>query len=305
MIQQLNERISRTLKLKDTTSLSSAEFVEDPQDGYFPIYSIADGGFINGADAGEISSAQSYAEQAADAAADAANILAATELTVAGLPLDKLNGTSAPTLNDDSADGYSIGSKWYDLVNSEAYICLDATIGAAVWAKATLTLDELTSLFATAAQGANADMALLAGEVKAFAFSSPPTGWLECNGAAISRTTYATLFAVIGTTWGSGDGSTTFNIPDFRGEFLRGWDHGRGIDSGRAFATSQSDAFQGHRHTISTGANSSMTSGFMQGNNGASYPNSGDPITDGTNGTPRTANETRPRNKAILYCIKI
>lgn len=45
--------------------------------------------------------------------------------------------------------------------------------------------------------------------------TSVPTGFLECNGAAVSRTTYATLFGVIGTTWGVGDGSTTFNLPDF------------------------------------------------------------------------------------------
>lgn len=57
----------------------------------------------------------------------------------------------------------------------------------------------------------------MAGIIQMFAGATPPTGWLVCDGSAISRTTYATLFAAIGTTWGSGDGSTTFNIPDLRG----------------------------------------------------------------------------------------
>ena len=56
----------------------------------------------------------------------------------------------------------------------------------------------------------------LVGQVAAFAMDTPPTGWLVANGAAVSRTTYAELFAAIGTVWGSGDGSTTFNLPDLR-----------------------------------------------------------------------------------------
>jgi microcystin-dependent protein len=51
-------------------------------------------------------------------------------------------------------------------------------------------------------------------------------GWLKCNGAAVSRSTYAVLFAAIGTLYGAGDGTTTFNLPDYRGEFLRGLDDG-------------------------------------------------------------------------------
>jgi microcystin-dependent protein len=58
----------------------------------------------------------------------------------------------------------------------------------------------------------------------AYAASTAPTGWLWCDGTAYSRTTYATLFAVIGTTWGAGDTTTTFNVPDLRGQFVRGYD---------------------------------------------------------------------------------
>ena len=71
-----------------------------------------------------------------------------------------------------------------------------------------------------------------------------PAGYLELAGQAISRTTYSALFALFGTTYGSGNGSTTFNLPDLRGEFVRGWDHGIGIDSGRTLGSHQDDAIQ-------------------------------------------------------------
>jgi microcystin-dependent protein len=64
---------------------------------------------------------------------------------------------------------------------------------------------------------------LPSGMVMYFANTSAPTGWLECNGAAVARTTYSSLFAAIGTVYGPGDGSNTFNLPDARGMFLRGW----------------------------------------------------------------------------------
>lgn len=69
------------------------------------------------------------------------------------------------------------------------------------------------------------------GIVSPWAVNQQPYGWLECNGAAISRATYAALFANIGTAFGVGNGTTTFNIPDLRGEFIRGWDNGRGVDN--------------------------------------------------------------------------
>jgi phage-related tail fiber protein len=91
-----------------------------------------------------------------------------------------------------------------------------------------------------------------AGMVSYFARNTAPTGWMKANGAAISRTTYATLFAAIGTTFGAGDGATTFNVPDLRGEFIRGWDNGRGVDSGRTFGSEQSDQNKAHEHDANT-----------------------------------------------------
>jgi microcystin-dependent protein len=147
------------------------------------------------------------------------------------------------------------------------------------------------------------------GLVSPFAMNTPPSGWLECNGAAISRSTYSVLFSAISTTWGVGDGSTTFNIPDLRGEFIRGFDNGRGIDSGRAFASSQNDTFQGHHHQMyasSTGAGGGTTDFRNNPASQAAQSNitARQAITDGTNGTPRTSTETRPRNLALMYCIK-
>ena len=88
-----------------------------------------------------------------------------------------------------------------------------------------------------------------AGSITAFGSSTVPSGWLECNGANISRSTYATLFSAISTSFGAGDGSSTFALPDLRGEFIRGWDNSRGVDSSRAFASTQSDQNKQHNHT--------------------------------------------------------
>lgn len=78
-----------------------------------------------------------------------------------------------------------------------------------------------------------------------------PAGYLKANGAAVSRATYARLFARVGTQYGAGDGATTFNLPDLRGEFLRGWDDSRGVDSGRAVASFQSGQMTSHFHPFS------------------------------------------------------
>ena len=82
------------------------------------------------------------------------------------------------------------------------------------------------------AEGLSPGATMPAGAVIFVAMDTAPSGYLKANGDAISRTTYADLFTAIGTTFGVGDGSTTFNLPDMRGEFARRWDDGRGVDSG-------------------------------------------------------------------------
>lgn len=124
-----------------------------------------------------------------------------------------------------------------------------------------------------------------------------PEGYLECDGSAISRTTYATLFADIGTLYGIGDGATTFNIPDLRGEFIRGWDNGRGVDPARAIATAQADAFESHNHQIRDRSDYPLSGGSVASAAGVGALNSR--FSEPTGGT-----ETRPRNIAMMYCIK-
>ena len=81
------------------------------------------------------------------------------------------------------------------------------------------------------------------GAVQFFARNTAPSGWIKANGATISRSTYAALFSAIGTTFGAGNGSTTFTLPDMRGYFPRSWDDGRGVDSGRSFGDSQQGTY--------------------------------------------------------------
>lgn len=227
------------------------------------------------------------------------------------------------------------------------------------------------------------------GVIEMFASNAIKTGYLKCNGAAISRTTYAALFAdlvksatvamsiaspgvvtwnnhgrsandpvkftstgvlptgltggvtyyVVGASittntfqvsatpggaainftvgqsgihtaihapWGDGDGSTTFNVPELRGEFPRFWDDSRGINANRAFGILELDQIQGHFHSnVVYGGTGGAT--VTAGGNGTSPTNVSNvtgPVTDGTNGTPRIGAETRPRSIALLACIK-
>lgn len=81
-----------------------------------------------------------------------------------------------------------------------------------------------------------------AGTVAHFAGSSAPSGWLQCDGSAVSRTTFADLFTAIGTTWGVGDGSTTFNLPDLRGRHILGENAG-------TFDVADADGAEDHQLT--------------------------------------------------------
>ena len=107
--------------------------------------------------------------------------------------------------------------------------------------------------------------------------------------------------------FGIGDGSTTFNVPDLRGEFIRGWDNARGIDNNRAFGILQLDQFQGHYHTQPytdyNGINGNISDGANFGG-GAAGATTRSAVTDATFGTARVGTETRPRSIALLACIK-
>ena len=162
------------------------------------------------------------------------------------------------------------------------------------------------------------------------ATTTAPSGYLKCNGAAVSRTTYADLFAIIGTTHGAGDGSTTFNVPDLRGEFVRGWDDSRGVDSGRSFGSSQSGQNAQHNHTATATSTSTVNDPGHIHQVQYSNSDSGDGVIEesgvGLSGTEPTlsattgitvnsatisisinnagGSEARPRNVAMMYVIK-
>jgi phage-related tail fiber protein len=138
-----------------------------------------------------------------------------------------------------------------------------------------------------------------AGAVAFVCQNSAPTGWLKANGAQVSRTAYAALFAALGTTFGAGDGSTTFNLPDLRGEFPRGWDDGRGIDSGRAFGAAQSQAIESHIHSGIPIQGTDNTNGFNAYRLTANVGSFAGSLPSGGGGA-----ETRPRNIALLAVIK-
>lgn len=132
----------------------------------------------------------------------------------------------------------------------------------------------------------------------------------SCGGSAVNTSgAQSGTHTAVNAPWGDGDNSTTFNLPELRGEFVRNWDNGRGVDSNRGFGVDQLDAFQGHYHNsqyraytpdINNGAQAPTGSTVV----GANSVNVQAAITDGTNGTPRTAAETRPRNNTLMAIIR-
>lgn len=170
-----------------------------------------------------------------------------------------------------------------------------------------------TSAGVAAIEGSRISTAMI-GEIKIWPTGTVPANCLECDGSAVSRTTYAALFAVIGETHGEGDNSTTFNLPDYRGEFLRGWDHGASRDPDKASRTApntggatgdnvgskQTSQYAAHTHGPGSGSQ------FRNFSSGES--NSLSTTTGGNNGLSTVTassggNETRPRNVNVMYVI--
>jgi phage-related tail fiber protein len=148
--------------------------------------------------------------------------------------------------------------------------------------------------------------ALPVGAMVAFPVNSVPPGFLEVDGSVKSIAAYPDLAAFLGTAFNTGgEGAGNFRLPESRGEFLRGWDHGRGVDAGRVIGSKQLDALQGHRHaTLSMNGSATDNPAQLGGAQFTGNVVAGDPITDGTNGAPRVAAETRPRNMAVIWCFK-
>jgi microcystin-dependent protein len=175
------------------------------------------------------------------------------------------------------------------------------------------------------------------GAILAFASTTPPSGWLECNGATVLISSYPNLYLSIGDTFGQPDEpifiynppdtmssfilasvgtALFFKLPDLRGYFIRGWDNNRNIDSERTFGSVQQDQIEKHKHIASNNDCQNYTSvnGIGTGNfntwcdtNGIAYNAGGAALTDDgmfPEKTAKVGTETRPKNIALMYCIK-
>jgi microcystin-dependent protein len=187
------------------------------------------------------------------------------------------------------------------------------------------------SALASAVQG----LLVQPGTISIFAGATAqvPSGYLACDGSTVSRTTYAALFAAIGTKHGTGNGTTTFHLPDLRGRFIRGYDNGAGRDVDAASRTAantggstgdnvgslQGHAFQTHTHTqnahghtfIWSNANDGQADYVRSGSGASGTGNLPGQTTATNNNTGATGThaqastgETRPVNVAMLYIIK-
>ena len=141
------------------------------------------------------------------------------------------------------------------------------------------------------------------------AFHTVPEGWLQCNGAAVSRTTYAALFAVIGTKYGSGDGSTTFNLPNLHHKFIEGTNTtsevGQSVSAGLPNITG---TFTEHGNTSGlkcTGAFTGEARIDLKSNQGAAWD--GGRVTMNSSRSSSVygaASTVQPSSTRLLYCIK-
>lgn len=223
---------------------------------------------------------------------------------------DETNAVDIPlSINDFDGSGRYIG-EFQASPDSVSYrlILHVATTNASAW---TFNFDNVQVGPRETQTGADVGPV---GEIVAMGIpsSSPPVDFLFCDGSAVSRTLYAELFAAIGTTFGVGDGSTTFNIPNTEGLFLRGagsQDINGRSKGGQFLGDTQEDHFQGHRHGFSIleygsgsstnnghGPHSGGTTGTYSGNTGAA--------TTLSHGTPRYDDETYPSNLAVNYFIR-
>ena len=200
--------------------------------------------------------------------------------------------TGAVTLNVDG-----LGAKAVTKNGTTALAAGDIPSGAAVEVIYDGTRFQLVNIPIPAPIPIPTDSLVPAGAVAYLARNTAPSGWLKANGAAVSRTTYSALFTAIGTTFGAGDGSTTFNVPDLRGEFVRSWSDGRGVDNGRVFGSAQAQDIQPHTHNI-VGSNTGGSGSRM-----FVHPVDVNAIDTGSTQSAGTT-ETRPRNVALLACIK-
>lgn len=227
------------------------------------------------------------------------------------------NATTTPTLN-----GNALGAK--AIIRNDGSALAAGDLPANGYAMLAYDTATTSWRFVAGYAASGGGGAYIPGHVYMWPTETPPTGTLEANGAAVSRATYSRLYGIIGTAYGPGDGSTTFNLPNYQGEFLRGWDHGRGVDPDRGTRTNRGDGTVGdHVGTKQTGAagpiNLTGASATLAGvptiNNSEGPGGTGIKIESvGVGGTTTLtgtltisgnsgATETRPRNVNVMYVI--
>jgi len=226
-------------------------------------------------------------------------------------------GSSATGLFSPGANILSISSNSTEALrfNADSSITVYTPINFTNTATAItqVSTDSSTKLATTAFV---ANSAVPAGTVIQYAGSSAPSGYFSCDGSSIPTVSYPALFAAIGYTYGGAGGN--FTLPDMRGVFARGLDNGRGLDPGRTLGSYQADVFGAHGHAITDpGHAHASTTGqpflIAPGPSNPTVAGGG----EGTSSTPTTAtavtaitinptggSETRPKNVALLYCIK-
>lgn len=178
--------------------------------------------------------------------------------------------------------------------------------------KDSYTKAEIESMIAQAS-------ALPVGSTVAFPLDKVAPGFLELDGSVKSVAVYPDLAAFLGTAFNKGDeGAGNFRLPESRGEFLRGWDHGRGVDAGRGVGTYQDHAIIDHYHTVLTadaGTVPNPVAGNLVGSANVNLSPSPKPAGAGVLGATLTSTvfgptaakggaESRPRNIAVMWCIK-
>jgi microcystin-dependent protein len=196
----------------------------------------------------------------------------------------KLNTTAAPTVVVDDAE----------ITNAK----LASGIDASKLTTGTLPIARVEDGAVTQAKLASG-VGTPAGAVMPFAMNSAPAGWLAANGTAVSRSTYAALFSAISTTYGAGDGSTTFALPDLRGYFVRGSGTNGDATASGTFGVKQADDLKSHTHSYTDQVRVSVGVFNVAGGTGQDGATDLGRTTGSTGGT-----ETRPKNIAMLYCIK-
>ncbi|MCR9053479.1 MAG: phage tail protein [Phaeodactylibacter xiamenensis] len=213
-----------------------------------------------------------------------------------------------------------------DIFSSTVYLGIEVS-GSELQPRAQLTYSPYTMFVQYAATAGRADNGVPAGTVLPFAGpkTKVPTGYLLCDGRSIVKTEYPDLFNAIGITYGGTSNGATFNLPDYRGIFLRGNDEGRGIDENRELGSLQQDAtampenpFTGetdqagaHTHegvTLMPFINSGSSVGADYAASGSRFPWKTNPSLAGahTHNVEISGgdSETRPVNMSVNYMIK-